>query len=86
MDNLHSKHSQQVDRDRNSKSQLEQGYEHEEHKNKQTESGDASICLPKFDYFQGSTYVSVEELIGLESFSTWSLELGLFQLLLVSLS
>jgi hypothetical protein len=44
------------------KSQLEQGYEHELHKNTHTDSGDTLICLLKFGYFQVSTYVSVDGL------------------------
>ena len=40
--------------------------------------------FPKVQIHQSESYVSVEELVALESLATQSLELGLFQLLLLS--
>ena len=40
--------------------------------------------FPEVQIHQSESYVSVEELVGLESLATQSLELGLFQPLLLS--
>ena len=40
--------------------------------------------FPKVQIYQSESYISVEELVGCESLSTRSLELGLFQSLILS--
>ena len=40
--------------------------------------------FPEVQIHQSESYVSIEELVGLKSLATQSLELGLFQLLLLS--
>ena len=45
--------------------------------------GDKDL-FPKVQIHQSESYISVEELVGLESLATRSLELGIFQPLLLS--